>query len=184
MLPVSLCSYRLYSIACLCRLLWCGFVRTLRPSPGQSVRCHADRRRSWDITHHRSGCAVRRGRGQAVALHRGFAPFRNLAAPRHALRWPCVGGCEWKIPPRPVWARLLASFDPFASNAHALGATGGGPMLQAFGAAPGPCHPHAARAAAICFWPVVARTTRRACPRPQGGTLRKCSATARRPSRW
>lgn len=73
---------------------------------GLGTSGHAD-------THHRSGCAVRRGRGQAVALHRGFAPIRDLAAPRHALRWPCVGGCGWSCPRvqcgQGVWRRVAHS---------------------------------------------------------------------------
>lgn len=121
---------------------------------GLGTSGHAD-------THHRSGCAVRRGRGQAVTLHRGFAPLRDLAAPRHALRWPGVGGCGWSCPASSagkasgvVW---LIRVRPSLSGGYC-----GEPMSQSFGAAPGPCHPHAAQAAAMRLEPECARTTPRA----------------------
>ena len=144
---------------------------------GLGTSGHAD-------THHQSGCAVRRGWGQAVTLHRGFAPIRDLAAPRHALRWPGVGGCGWSFPRvqcgQGVWRRVARS-RPSVTVRGLLWGAYVAVFRRCTGALPSPCRAGLGASRAACVRPDGAPG--RACA--QGGlTSRSASATARSPCAW
>lgn len=133
----------------------------------------------------RIGCAFARDWGQAVSPWPSLRyPLGNLAAPHSIIRRQDAGGCGNRAP-RPVRTRRLALCDPFASVRHRPGATREGPMSRTFGGAPGPCHPHADPASADRLRQGCDRTARRSDCAPHPMPIpRRCSATARRPSRW
>lgn len=158
----------------------------LRPSSGRSARVIGAGTMGHAFTPLRIGLRLYAlDRGQAVCP---CPSLRFLAEPGGTYQHHPKARC-WRLHlvmrVRPVRARLLAPFGPFASVRHRPGATHEGPMLHTSGGALGPCHPHADQTAACRLWSDFARTARRAVMNNHGGIASLIhSATARRPSLW